>query len=168
MTDNWTIASTVATAGATIVALWVALREGINRRAERRDAEETQARLLVIRIERDEQGVAVHNYSAEPFLEVRWFDAGAKVAASGQTAVVRFDENARRIIRPLGAHAHWDIPLAQFGWGDDERPESAAPHGSELWGTVHYLDANGLWWSRTGNDRPVRLLHGPGEPVIHD
>lgn len=105
--------------------------------------------------------------SSEPFLEVRWYDAGAKVAAAGQTAVVRFDESSRRIVRPLGAHDRWDIPLARFGWGD-ERPESAAPHGSEMWVTVHYLDANGFWWSRTGNDRPVRLLHGPSEPVIHD
>ncbi|MEU3774101.1 hypothetical protein AB0F11_13005 [Streptomyces sp. NPDC032472] len=73
MTDWWTtgtsIASAAATVGAVGVALWVAIRDGEQRTAEKRDAEAAQARLILSR--RDSEAVLIiHNNSQLPVIDV--------------------------------------------------------------------------------------------------
>ncbi|QFZ73992.1 hypothetical protein GFH48_12710 [Streptomyces fagopyri] len=167
MTDNWTIGSTVVTAVATGVALWVAGRGEYIRAAERRDERQAQARLLSVYVNEGDTEAVVRNYSNEPIREIRWYDAGARNSDGGTAAVVRFQDGERRERGHLPPGESFTVPLARFGWGD-ELPESAAPAGSTIWVTVHYMDAHGFWWSRTGDRQPVPLHDGPGEPLVHD
>lgn len=166
MTDNWTIASTIVTTVATGVALWVAVRDGHIRTIERRDALKAQARLLSVYVNEDDSEAIVHNYSSEPIREIRWYDAGAR-GAGGEPATVRFQDGERRERRHLAPGEDFRVPLLLVNW-DELLPASPAPAGSTIWVTVHYLDAHGFWWSRTGDEQPVRLYDGPGEPLVHD
>lgn len=167
MTDIWTIASTIVTTVATGVALWVAVSDRHTRTLERRDALKAQSRLLTVYVNEDDTEAAVCNYSTEPIREVRWYDAGSRGEDGGIASVVRFQDGQRRERRHLAPGEEFRVPLALAGW-DELLPESAAPAGSTIWVTVHYLDANGFWWSRTGDEQPVRLYDGPGEPLVHD
>ncbi|NEA46028.1 hypothetical protein [Streptomyces sp. SID10815] len=158
MTDAWTIGSTVATAAAALVALGVAVNEGRTRVRERADRDAAQARLLLIRA----RGGTAHvdNYTDQLFLEVRWISADA-VKPGSPAVPVRYAAGERRYIRPLPAQGSSAIGLAEQTWDGHSGP---APRDFTVRATVHYLDAAGLWWSRTGNEQPVRLLDGHGEP----
>ncbi|MEV7130160.1 hypothetical protein [Streptomyces sp. NPDC093260] len=158
MTDAWTIGSTVATAAATLVALGVAVNESRTRVRERADRDAAQARLLLTRA-RGETAY-VDNYSDQPFLEVWWISADA-VKPGSPAVPVRYASGERRYIRPLPARGSSLIRLAEHTWDGHSGP---APRDFTVRATVHYLDASGLWWSRTGNEQPVRLLTSHGEP----
>ncbi|MFF8593989.1 hypothetical protein ACF061_21590 [Streptomyces sp. NPDC015220] len=159
MTDAWTIGSTVATAAATLVALGVAVRDGRARAAERADRDAAQARLLITRARGGT--VYVDNYSDQPFLEVWWITADA-VGPASEVTPVRYAGQERRYIRPLPAKGSSTIGLSEQVWDGHSGP---SPRNSTVRATIHYLDAAGLWWSRTGGEQPVRLLNGRGEPL---
>ncbi|MFI1769205.1 hypothetical protein ACH41H_45245 [Streptomyces sp. NPDC020800] len=166
MTDWWTtgtsIASAAATVGAVAVALWVAIRDGEQRNAEKRDAEAAQARLILSR--RDSEAVLIiHNNSQLPVIDVELYsvslvhpESGKRIAAAKlrRTDLVR--DTAPPPLRlcqvlqrggQVGVHV---ILEGRTSGKDLLRLRMECHYG--------FTDSAGLRWERRNNEPPVRIV----------
>lgn len=157
MADAWTVASTVATAAAVVVALGVALNEGRARAAERRDQAAAQARLVTVVLRGDE--VFVNNHSQAPILELRPGHAVETTPAGTNRALIMQYSAPYNDLRAMPPGSYIGFRLA---YQDSGAPWSHL-EGAGACATVFFLDAAGLWWERSSVGQPVRLLGAPGQ-----
>lgn len=162
--DVWNVVGTwlgaLGTVGATVTALSIAIRDGRERDAARRDDEAAQARTLTIEatpagysIVGDVVDVVITNHGSAPLL-----------------AVVL----ERLVITPLGDGPGWrqqvhDGSRGVLPGGDEVRAfvQVFDPAGQQFEivepylasGVVSYRDASGRAWRRWGNTEPQRILH---------
>ncbi|MGP4012524.1 hypothetical protein [Streptomyces sp. 4N124] len=162
MTDWWAagtgIASAAATISATGLALWVAVRDGRLRDAERRDQEAAQAR-LVTRSRGPNDRLRITNHSALPIMRL-----------NVRAEVHEADGAVRHLAIHSRRHQWWHGPVLAGGASVDlpvshrmDQPGStliASPlkTGETITVTMQVLDAQGLWWERENDHPPVRLL----------
>ncbi|MCX5054620.1 MULTISPECIES: hypothetical protein [unclassified Streptomyces] len=176
MTDWWAtgtgIASATATVAAVGVALWVAIRDGEQRNAERRDAEAAQARLIFVT--RDHEGfrpwVSLWNASASPVLEVEIRSLTAVDRRTGQrmlatrVSVRSTDVELPGLIARVLDGAEVVNPEVWVIEGTEEIHEGWEPTGgwsaseSEIECIYRYTDTAGLRWERFDSQPPQRVL----------
>jgi len=169
MADWLSAGSAITTVGATGVALWVAVREGMARNAdlrerdaERRDQEAAQARLVTCEATRLDLDAHIVNHSAAPVFDVRVIRAEA-TSPEGDPVAPAFKPDARRSFQVLGGGKEARTGLSHQVWGHGD--VGFVPHGStNIRLTIQFLDAAGLWWERTGAEQPRRLMGGPTAP----
>lgn len=152
-------ASAVGTFAAVAVALWIGIRDGRERDAERRDSEAGQARLVMVSSGTASGGgiwVVLTNHSSQPVTgleldEVTWDGDEARGAPWRVPPTI------------MGARAATDILAA----GDELKipVEFLGPNGERIHVGVgsftarySFRDACGLTWSRIGNGEPRRVL----------
>ncbi|AWI32780.1 hypothetical protein [Streptomyces tirandamycinicus] len=174
MTDWWatgtSIAGAAATVGAVGVALWVAIREGRQRDAERRDAEAGQARLVTCRMQLGKIGsrrgsCVIHNFSRHAVVDIELCSVTAVDPATGERWTTAETAGRRTWAEgePLGPGLSYEFDL--LNWvqeGSTEPKDDWMPRGG--WHTARikfvyrFTDAAGLRWERRNDEPPVRVL----------
>lgn len=169
MTDLWAVSGTVATAGATLVALWVALRDGRLRDKERRDSEAAQARLVTVNFEESRKSVeaAIQNLSTQPVLDPI-FVSVALIDHEGVRWVLCADDTPEfpvrfgKVLEPSHSVVIAFQRLRAEGDADAVPiPRHIKDDGYRIDMTIQYMDAQGLWWERRNLGQPRRLLVPP-------
>ncbi|OLF14329.1 hypothetical protein BLA60_04150 [Actinophytocola xinjiangensis] len=147
---------------AVVVALWIAVRDGRYRDAERRDNEAAHARFVSGARTSDPPRLTLSytNYGSLPVTSVRL------IAVSGRFGTTRStDWSIGGSAEPyvLGAIAPGQTattpPIAIHWPADADVDEATALY----YPTVVFVDPNGRWWERTAHDQPRRLLSAPTE-----
>lgn len=145
---------------AVIVAIWIAIRDGRYRDAERRDNEAVHARL-----------VSGHRASNPPNLTLAYTNFGSCPVTSVRLTELhgRFGDvhSAGWAIR--GSSDTYVLGAIAPGQTVTTPPISVTwPDGSEVnqttalyYPTIVFYDANGRWWERTAHEQPRRLLVQP-------
>lgn len=165
MTDWWAagtgIASAVATFGATGLALWVAIRDGRLRDAERRDQEAAQARLIT------STGISkgrlvITNHSLLPITRL---NVSAQVYEPDGTVrhlAIRSRQKEWWYGGELAGGSSVKLPVSHRMDSPGSALIFSPPNSSEtVRVTMQLLDAQGLWWERENDHPPVRLLEQP-------
>lgn len=157
--EFWQATGAIATAAATIVALWVSVREGKHRAADKRDAEAAQARLILVHgaemMSGDVVPLRLTNHSAEPILwpwvtDVVWNEDATK-AAQWRNPPTIFGARPGTDVLPAGDTFKVYVEFVH----DDKRQAISA--GDTFQTTFTFIDARGLRWQRVGNSEPTRL-----------
>ena len=158
MTDWWadsaSWASAIGTIGATVSALYIALRSWRDAAAERADRDAAQARQVVINYLKSAV-VEVTNFSISPilFLLVRdvWRlnDDHTQVAERYRARVQGADARRAKLLLAPQETIRIDITSST---GSPPLPGAYAL-------TIRFTDAAGLDWERTGNEPPRRLVN---------
>lgn len=168
----------VGAIAAAIAALWIAWhgwqRADAHAQAERDDRDKTQARRIwgEVRSRDHESGpenatahnsaFLITNHSPDPVFKARI------TQVPGPSGVIkgRFAEPAEvptLATIESGQHVQieaWDLLAANVFAGFDREHGTAEDYAV----TIRFMDANGLWWERTGLDEPKRI--GPdGNPL---
>jgi hypothetical protein len=137
-------AGAVGTLAAVVVALWVALRDGRQLRAEQSDRAAGQARLIIADVHRESGRwwVRTTNHSAAPVFEVEVVE----VRHGGGVSMVESVAGAPAVLDKLAA--------------GQTRDRAITPGGDPSSGIVVlcYRDAAGLRWRREGTGKPERIL----------
>ncbi|MFC4464648.1 hypothetical protein ACFPH6_08775 [Streptomyces xiangluensis] len=165
MTDWWSVGSSIAGAAATFaatgVALWVAVRDGRQRDAERRDQEAAQARLVTFTGISDGR-LLITNHSLLPIsrllvtAKVQEADGEWKFLAVRSRATVPWPGGE------LGPGGRVTLPVShRMVEPGGTLVFSPLQNGESVRVTMQLLDAQGLWWERTNDQEPVRLLQPP-------
>jgi hypothetical protein len=186
--SNWqgwlsAIGSAVALAG-----LGVALYELRAGRAERRDNQASQARLITIE-QRETNNpsffyAAVYNHSEAPVFDLRLVRIGyierttenrirplfpdVEFLGTRHTPLFKLFRPCEllplRVLSP-GASTDDNLLWANVEWSDpDKADHSEAKQAAEIAMTVSYTDSHGRRWERTNTKHPVRVLDPPEGP----
>jgi hypothetical protein len=147
---------------AVVVALWIAIRDGRYRDAERRDNEAVHARFLSGARATDPPHLTLNytNYGSLPVTSVR---LTAMVGRFGQTRTTGWSIGGSDEPFVLGAIAPGQTvttPPISVSWPEDAEVDEAT---ALYFPTVVFVDTNGRWWERTAHDQPRRLLSAPAE-----
>lgn len=141
------LAAAAATVAAVVVALWVAIRDGRQQRAELADRQAAQARLVTAYVDRL-QGrwcVRTANHSTAPVYDVEVEEVRHQQWVGNVEPV----PGSPAKLRELLPGAPVDRPLAGEVGGD---PASAVV-------VFRFVDAAGLRWRREGTGPPQRLVN---------
>ena len=171
------IVGSVATVGATSVALWVAVRDGRRRDAERRDAEAGQARIVVLSKGSYGNQLTIQNQSTGPVFDV---EVRSVVGMDPKPRAPRLT-NTRLHAETVSAESQGGSPpciLTTVLSGGDEVPFSlhtwvpegestmiqlqefsqGYPGNATLECVFRFTDASGLRWQRLNRQSPKRVL----------
>ncbi|HEV2784280.1 MAG TPA: hypothetical protein VGX25_33255 [Actinophytocola sp.] len=145
---------------AVIVAIWIAIRDGRYRDAERRDNEAVHARLLsAIRVsDPPNLTIGFTNYGSCPVHSVRLTGI---VGHFGDVRSVGWSINGSSDSYVLAAIAPGQTattPPITITWPENATVDEAA---ALYYPTIVFYDTNGRWWERTAHDPPKRLLTPP-------
>jgi len=149
---------------AVIVAIWIAIRDGRYRDAERRDNEAAHARLLSAFRAADPPRLSVgfRNYGACPLTSVRMIDI---VGRFGDVRSVGWSINGSAepyVLAAIGPGETVTTPPISITWPAGTQVDETV---ALYYPTVVFVDTNGRWWQRRAHDPPQRLLATPGEVV---
>lgn len=159
---------------AVIVAVWIAIRDGRYRDAERRDNEAAHARLVSgTRASHPPQlRISYTNYGSCPVTSVRLIDVYGRRGETYSTAWSIAGSAEPYVLSVIGPGQTVTTPPISISWPDGEEVD-----GKEAlyYPTIVFHDANGRWWKRTAHDQPQRLFDAPakvtrlvhGEPSQH-
>lgn len=152
----------IGTLLAVVVALWIAIRDGRYRDAERRDNEAVHARFVFAARTSDPPRLAMGytNHGTLPVTSVRFvgiFGCYKDVTSTGWS----IDGSSEPyVLAAIGPGQTVTTPTITVTWPDgvdvDETEALYYP-------TVVFVDTNGRWWERTAHDPPRRLLSSPGK-----
>jgi hypothetical protein len=164
MTVQWSVVfdgvAALGTIGATVTALTLAVRDGRRYRAERRDQEAAQARLVMIDTAGGSIGiikVRITNHSQLPLPAVELIDARQTDGPADQTwRVPETIMNARadHYGVPAGGHVEVHVEYTSNDTGQRSQTHTVGQHTL----TIRYTDAAGLQWERTDRGRPRQIL----------
>jgi hypothetical protein len=163
MKDNWDYAATIATivaalatTAAVVVALWIAIRDGRARDAERRDAKGAQARLVSL-VATKAPGIGnyvgqiiVVNESQGPIRDPIAADDSPDLERGNLT--VRDPGRGKVAVPPVitsGATESWFVDIA-----DGDMPASPVDFRAVLF----FTDMFGLRWSISPDRQPIQVL----------
>ncbi|MGW5362903.1 hypothetical protein [Actinopolymorpha pittospori] len=148
--------SGVGTVLAVIVALGIARKDWRRSDAERRDAEASQARLIVTSVKHQETGagrwtdVTVTNHSEYPLPLLRLGSVLARPPHDGGTFSLRGRSPIRQVLEPHG-FATWSVEVV-----DKNAKKVAWPAEFDVF--IRFTDHAGREWSRCNLDQPKRQL----------
>jgi hypothetical protein len=160
--------------------LVIAILESRAGRAERRDSEANQARLVTI--ERNEDNDArffrakIHNHSDAPVFDVRldWigyiepgrsgrarrlFPAAEFLGVRDNLAGLQLPEDVPPVRVLPSSESMWNA----IEWSDPDRDEARL--AVEIAMTISFVDSHGRRWTRTNTAAPVRVLDVPKRSV---
>jgi len=147
---------------AVVVALWIAIRDGRYRDAERRDNEAAHARLVSGARASDPPRLKVSftNYGTFPVTSVRLVDIFGRFADTRSTGWSVNGSAEPYVLAAIAPGQTVTTPPITITWpAGTDVDETAALY----YPTVVFIDTNGRWWQRTAHDQPQRLLGSPGE-----
>lgn len=142
----WLIGTNFAVAGGTLlvaaVAALVAIRDGRNRDAERRDRESAQARLVTCVLAYPD--VKITNHSGLPVLDARVIGLFEPEARTFH--VVESERSGT-----INAHDQWPWPVPA-----EIRSKLDVPARESLVPSIRFMDASGVEWERQGDLPPTQ------------
>lgn len=158
--DMGTWVAGLATLLAVAVAIWIAVRDGRVRDAERRDAEAGQARLVSVSTPwGNAGGIQIHvtNHSEAPIVgleidDVGWV-SGLPAGVKWRVAPAVFGARASCDVLPAGGVLKVPVEFADSS-GAKHRVDTG-----EAQVDISFHDAAGRTWRRTSNSPPVRVIH---------
>jgi hypothetical protein len=147
---------------AVLVALWIAIRDGRYRDAERRDNEAAHARLLFGSRASNPPRLTVSytNYGTFPVTSVRIVEVYGRFAETRSTGWSIDGSSEPYVLGSIGPGQTVTTPPITVNWpAETEADETTALY----YPTIVFVDTNGRWWERTAHDQPRRLLNSPGK-----
>lgn len=141
--------------------MWIAIRDGRYRDAERRDNEAAHARFVSGSRASDPPRLTVSytNYGAFPVTSVRFVDIFGRYKETRSTGWSISGSGEPYVLGAIGPGQTVTTPPISVDWPDGtEINETAALY----YPTIVFVDTNGRWWERTAYDQPRRLLGSPG------
>jgi hypothetical protein len=146
---------------AVVVAMWIAIRDGRYRDAERRDNEAAHARLGSGSRASDPPRLTVSytNYGSFPVTSVRLIDVFGRFKETHSTGWSVDGSAEPYVLGAIGPGQTVTTPPISVAWPDGTEIDKTA---ALYYPTVVFVDTNGRWWERTAHDQPRRLLSSPG------
>lgn len=153
----WDKVSAIGTAGAVIVALFLAVSEARRRRLDQADADAAQARMATSR--RKGQNLVVDNHSLLPLLELELITVVIE-EAEGRRFVPHLSAGPLpvlfRVIAPGGAASVTMGPFTPEGETEYDASKQLLPT-DRMHCTYRFMDAQGVRWERNDLQQPKRL-----------
>lgn len=145
---------------AVAVAIWIAIRDGRYRDAERRDNEAAHARLVSCSRASDPPRLTISytNHGSCPVTSVRIVEVAGRF---GETRSTGWSIGGSTEPFVLGAIEPGDTvttPPVSLVWPEGHRVDEKA---ALYYPTIVFFDTNGRWWERRAHDQPRRLLSSP-------
>lgn len=156
------VAGAAGTLLAVVVALWIAIRDGRYRDAERRDNEMAHARVVSGARASDPPHLTVSytNYGTFPVTSVRLTDIFGRFKETSSTGWSVNGSDEPYVLGAIGPGQTVTTPPISVSWPEGtEVDETVALY----YPTIVFVDAGGRWWERTAHDQPRRLLSSPGK-----
>ncbi|MEU8525287.1 hypothetical protein AB0C77_06740 [Streptomyces sp. NPDC048629] len=154
----WDKVSAIGTAGAVIVALFLAVSESRRRRLDQADADAAQARMITAR--RKSLSLVVDNHSLYPLLELELITVVIE-EVEGRRLVPHLGTGplpvAFGVIAPGAAVSVTLGPFTPEGETEYDAPKQLLPT-DRIRSTYRFTDAQGIRWERTDLQQPKRLL----------
>jgi hypothetical protein len=147
---------------AVVVAMWIAIRDGRYRDAERRDNELAHARVVSAARASDPPRLTVSytNYGTFPVTSVRLTDIVGRFKEATSTGWSISGSDEPYVLGAISPGQTVTTPPITVDWPEEtEVDEKAALY----YPTIVFVDTNGRWWERTAHDQPQRLLSSPGK-----
>jgi hypothetical protein len=147
---------------AVVVALWIAIRDGRYRDAERRDNEAAHARFVFAARASDPPRLTMSytNHGALPVTSVRFVGIFGSYQDVRSTGWSLDGSSEPYVLAAIGPGQTVTTPPIAVTWpaGVDVDETEAL-----YYPTIVFVDTNGRWWERTAHDPPRRLLSSPGK-----
>jgi hypothetical protein len=145
---------------AVIVAIWIAMRDGRYRDAERRDNEAAHARLISGFRDSDPPRLSVgyKNYGECPVTGVRLVNIYGRFGEVYSTGWSIEGSSEPYILAAIAPGQTIVTPPITILWPEGENVD---PVAALYYPTVVFFDANGRCWERVAHDQPRRLLNPP-------
>jgi hypothetical protein len=142
------------------VAIWIAIRDGRYRDAERRDNEATHARLVSGSRVTDPPRLTISytNHGSCPVTSVRLVDIYGRFGDIRSVAWSIGGSAEPHVLAAIGPGQTATTPPISIGWPDGTEVDEVA---ALYYPTIVFHDTNGRWWQRTAHDQPQRLLGTP-------
>jgi hypothetical protein len=147
---------------AIVVALWIAIRDGRYRDAERRDNEAAHARVVSGSRTSDPPRLRLSytNYGTFPVTSVRVVEVFGRFRETRSTGWSINGSDEPYVLAAIAPGQTVTTPPITVTWpAGTDVDETAALY----YPTVVFVDTNGRWWERTAHDQPVRLLGSPAQ-----
>jgi hypothetical protein len=147
---------------AVVVAMWIAIRDGRYRDAERRDNEAAHARVVSGARASDPPSLTVSytNYGTFPVTSVRLMDISGRFQETSSTGWSVDGSSEPYVLGAIGPGQTVTTPPISIDWPEGSNVDETA---ALYYPTVAFVDTNGRWWERTAHDQPRRLLSSPGK-----
>jgi hypothetical protein len=145
---------------AVCVAIWIAIRDGRYRDAERRDNEATHARLVSVSRASDPPRLTVSytNYGSCPVTSVRIVDIYGRFGDVRSVGWSIGGSAEPYVLAAIGPDRTVTTPPISVRWPEGAEIDEVA---ALYYPTIVFYDTNGRWWRRTAHDQPQRLLDTP-------
>lgn len=145
---------------AVVVAIWIAIRDGRYRDAERRDNEAMHARLVSGSRASDPPNLTVSylNYGSCPVTSVRVVDVAGRFGEIHSTGWSIGGLTEPYVLGAIGPGQTVTTPPISVTWPEGQEVDETA---ALYYPTIVFFDANGRWWERRAHDQPRRLLSSP-------
>jgi hypothetical protein len=147
---------------AVVVAMWIAIRDGRYRDAERRDNEMAHARVVSAARASDPPHLTVSytNYGVFPVTSVRLTDIVGRFKDASSTGWSISGSDEPYVLGAIGPGQTVTTPPITINWPEETEVDKKA---ALYYPTIVFVDTNGRWWERTAHDQPRRLLSSPGK-----
>lgn len=145
---------------AVVVAVWIAIRDGRYRDAERRDDEAVHARLVSGSRASDPPHLAVSytNYGTFPVTSVRLVGMTGRCGGTSSAGWSIGGSSEPYVLGAIGPGQTVTTPPISVTWPEGQEVDQTA---ALYYPTIVFFDANGRWWERRAHDQPRRLLSSP-------
>lgn len=145
---------------AVVVAMWIAIRDGRYRDAERRDNEAAHARFVSCARASDPPRLTVSytNYGNLPVTSVRLVEMFGRFRQTRSTGWSIGGSAEPYVLGAIAPGQTVTTPPISVRWPEDTEVDEAT---ALYYPTVVFVDTNGRWWQRTAHDLPRRLLSSP-------
>jgi hypothetical protein len=147
---------------AVVVAMWIAIRDGRYRDAERRDNEMAHARVVSGARASDPPRLTVSytNYGTFPVTSVRLTDIFGRYKEISSTGWAISGSDEPYVLGAINPGQTVTTPPIDVTWPAETAVDETA---ALYYPTIVFVDTNGRWWERTAYDQPKRLLSSPGK-----
>ncbi|RAS65122.1 hypothetical protein C8D87_105617 [Lentzea atacamensis] len=145
---------------AVIVAIWIAVRDGRYRDAERRDNEAMHARLVSGARASNPPSLTISysNYGSCPVTSVRVVDVAGRFGETRSTGWSIGGSAEPYVLGAIAPGQTVTTPPISVTWPEGQDVDETA---ALYYPTIVFFDTNGRWWERRGHDQPRRLLSSP-------
>jgi hypothetical protein len=156
------VVGAVGTLLAVVVAMWIAIRDGRYRDAERRDNEAAHARFVfgVRASDPPRLTVSYTNFGTFPVTSVRFVGIYGHCDQTRSTGWSINGSPEPYVLGSIGPGQTVTTPPIAITWPVGTEVDQTA---ALYYPTIVFVDANGRWWERTAHDQPQRLLSSPGK-----
>ncbi|GGU57716.1 hypothetical protein GCM10010178_57550 [Lentzea flava] len=146
---------------AVVVAIWIAIRDGRYRDAERRDNEAMHARLVSGSRASNPPHLTISysNYGNCPVTSVRVVDVVGRFGETHSSGWSIDGSSEPYVLGAIGPGQTVTTPPISVTWPEGHQVDETA---ALYYPTIVFFDANGRWWERRAHDQPRRLLSSPG------